>query len=161
MKRFILTASIALLAIAASAVPAKRGQWRNVQLANGNTVRVQLVGDEHMHYYASEDGTRYSFDSTTGFYYPISDVQMASKLKRAAIRRQDIANKKRPYRLGNIDKNVFQGTKKAIVILAEFTDKKFKAANNMALYKKAINGINYNEAPFNGSVRDYFRAQSH
>ena len=96
MKRFILTASIALLAIAASAVPAKRGQWRNVQLANGNTVRVQLVGDEHMHYYASEDGTRYSFDSTTGLYYPISDVQMASKLKRAAIRRQDIANKKCP-----------------------------------------------------------------
>lgn len=156
----ILTASIALVALAASAVPAKRGQWRNVQLAGGGTARVQLVGDEHMHFYVSEDGTRYSLDSATGLYSPMSDAQMSAKTSRAAARRKVIGNKMRPRRVGTIDKSVFQGTKKAIVILAQYTDKKFTADNSLDLYKKAINGINYKDGDFRGSVRDYFRAQS-
>ncbi len=156
----ILTASIALVALAASAVPAKRGLWRNVQLAGGGTVRVQLVGDEHIHFYVSEDGTRYSLDSATGLYSPMSDAQMSAKTSRAAARRKVIGNKMRPRRVGTIDKSVFQGTKKAIVILAQYTDKKFTADNSLDLYKKAINGINYKDGDFRGSVRDYFRAQS-
>ena len=156
----ILTASIALMALAASAVPAKRGLWRNVQLAGGGTARVQLVGDEHIHFYVSEDGTRYSLDSATGLYSPMSDAQMAAKTSRAAARRKGIGNKMRPRRVGTIDKSVFQGTKKAIVILAQYTDKKFTAGNSLDLYKKAINGINYKDGDFRGSVRDYFRAQS-
>lgn len=156
----ILTASMALMALAASAVPAKRGLWRNVQLAGGGMARVQLVGDEHMHFYVSEDGTRYSLDSATGLYSPMSDAQMSAKTSRAAARRKVIGNKMRPRRVGTIDKSVFQGTKKAIVILAQYTDKKFTADNNLDLYKKAINGINYKDGDFRGSVRDYFRAQS-
>ena len=160
MKKIILTASIALVALAVSAVPAKRGLWRNVQLAGGGTARVQLVGDEHIHFYVSEDGTRYSLDSATGLYSPMSDAQMAAKTSRAAARRKVIGNKMRPRRVGTIDKSVFQGTKKAIVILAQYTDKKFTADNSLDLYKKAINGINYKDGDFRGSVRDYFRAQS-
>lgn len=156
----ILTASIALMALAASAVPAKRGLWRNVQLADGGTARVQLVGDEHIHFYVSEDGTRYSLDSATGLYSPMSDAQMSAKTSRAAARRKVIGSKMRPRRVGTIDKSVFQGTKKAIVILAQYTDKKFTADNSLDLYKKAINGINYKDGDFRGSVRDYFRAQS-
>lgn len=161
MRKIILTASMALMALVASAVPAKRGQWRNVQLADGGTARVQLVGDEHMHFYVSEDGTRYSLDSATGLYSPISDAQMSAKTSRAAARRKVIGSKMRPRRVGTIDKSVFQGTKKAIVILAQYTDKKFTADNSLDLYKKAINGINYKGGDFRGSVRDYFRAQSH
>ena len=160
MRKIILTASMALMALVASAVPAKRGQWRNVQLADGGTARVQLVGDEHMHFYVSEDGTRYSFDSATGLYSPMSDAQMSAKTNRAAARRKVIGSKMRPRRVGTIDKSVFQGTKKAIVILAQYTDKKFTADNSLDLYKKAINGINYKDGDFRGSVRDYFRAQS-
>lgn len=160
MRKIILTASMALMALAASAVPAKRGQWRNVQLADGGTARVQLVGDEHMHFYVSEDGTRYSLDSATGLYSPMSDAQMSAKTNRAAARRKVIGSKMRPRRVGTIDKSVFQGTKKAIVILAQYTDKKFTADNSLDLYKKAINGINYKDGDFRGSVRDYFRAQS-
>lgn len=160
MRKIILTASMALMALVASAVPAKRGQWRNVQLADGGTARVQLVGDEHMHFYVSEDGTRYSLDSATGLYSPMSDAQMSAKTNRAAARRKVIGNKMRPRRVGTIDKSVFQGTKKAIVILAQYTDKKFTADNSLDLYKKAINGINYKGGDFRGSVRDYFRAQS-
>lgn len=161
MRKIILTASMALMALVASAVPAKRGQWRNVQLTDGGTARVQLVGDEHMHFYVSEDGTRYSLDSATGLYSPMSDAQMSAKTNRAAARRKVIGNKMRPRRVGTIDKSVFQGTKKAIVILAQYTDKKFTADNSLDLYKKAINGINYKDGDFRGSVRDYFRAQSH
>lgn len=58
------------------------------------------------------------------------------------------------------DRSVFQGTKKAIVILTEFTNMKFKDEYNLDFYKKAVNGINYTENGFTGSVRDYFRAQS-
>lgn len=160
MRKIILTASMALMALVASAVPAKRGQWRNVQLADGGTARVQLVGDEHMHFYVSEDGTRYSLDSATGLYSPMSDAQMSAKTNRATARRKVIGNKMRPRRVGTIDKSVFRGTKKAIVILAQYTDKKFTADNSLDLYKKAINGINYKGGDFRGSVRDYFRAQS-
>lgn len=49
------------MALSSMAVPAKRGVWRLMTLTDGTEVRVQLVGDEFMHYYVSEDGTSMSW----------------------------------------------------------------------------------------------------
>ncbi len=37
------------------AVPAKPGVWRTISLTDGTQVKVQLVGDEFMHYYNEAD----------------------------------------------------------------------------------------------------------
>ena len=42
-------------ALTLNAVPAKRG-LRTITQADGTTLRVELTGDEHFHYYVSDDG---------------------------------------------------------------------------------------------------------
>jgi M6 family metalloprotease-like protein len=66
------------------------------------------------------------------------------------------------------DKSVFQGTKKGIVILAQFSDCKFSTttptqfgcADIKALYQKIVNEKGLSMSPFHGSVKDYFIDQS-
>lgn len=56
MKRQLLTLALtALVALSASAVPARRGTI-NVQQPDGTTVSVVLMGDEAYHYYQTLDG---------------------------------------------------------------------------------------------------------
>lgn len=146
--------------IAANAVPAKRGQWQTVKLDDGSTVRVQLVGDEYMHFLQAEDGTRYTLDSQTGLCSRLSGDALEAGAKRAAARRSAAnAGIRRAAARRSKDKGIFQGTKKALVILANFTDTKFRAAHNLDHYKQVVNGINFSDSEYKGSVRDYFRAQ--
>ena len=48
-----------LVTTAAMAVPAKRGLWSTITLSDGTQVRVELRGDEHLHYLQATDGTCY------------------------------------------------------------------------------------------------------
>ena len=50
MKKMIVTLTLTIIARTAGAVPAKPGQLRTITLADGTTVQVRLVGDEHGHY---------------------------------------------------------------------------------------------------------------
>ncbi len=143
------------------AVPAKRGMWKMLTLSNGTEVRAQLVGDEHGHYWLSEDGTAYREVSGTDRYEAI-DVQQA--VAKANARRAK-ANARRTKRLGSHrvvvgEQTHYTGEKKGLVILMNFKDTKFKTANNLAKYKDILNKENYNVSPFQGSVADYFKAQS-
>lgn len=61
MKRFYLPLLAASVALAASAVPAKRG-IHNIPQPDGSTMPVLLVGDEHRHIYLTPD----SLPITTG-----------------------------------------------------------------------------------------------
>lgn len=148
-----------LLAFAANAVPARRGLWQSVRLADGSSVRVQLVGDEHLHYMQAEDGTCYAFNDQTGGYEALSSEALRQRRGRAEARRAKVAAaRKRGIALR--PKEIFQGTKKALVILANFTDYKFRATHNLEHYKNVVNGIGLSDSEYKGSVRDYFRAQS-
>lgn len=75
-----------------------------------------------------------------------------------AMQRVAYARARAPY---NNSQTTYQGTKKGLVILAEFTDKKFKKGNNAEKYNDILNAEGYtsNEG-FIGSVADYFRDQS-
>ena len=66
-----------------------------------------------------------------------------------------------PQRVQIGDRTDYLGKKRGLVILAEFTDMKFKEANNREKYKNIFNqpGYTTNEG-FIGSVADYFRDQS-
>ena len=58
MKRWFTLWVVLFVVLSAMAVPAKPGVWRTISLTDGTQVKVQLVGDEFMHYYQSADGTR-------------------------------------------------------------------------------------------------------
>lgn len=60
--------SLLLMTVCASAVPAKRGIWATITLADGSQVRATLVGDEHLHFMIAEDGTRYVRSQQGDFY---------------------------------------------------------------------------------------------
>lgn len=155
---FILNALLCLV-LSVWAVPAKRGVWCSLSLVDGTEVKAQLVGDEFLHYYVSEDGTKYVQDESTGLYRKMTDEVTAQR--RAAVRRaQAQGRQKRMLRKAQAS-NVFQGTKKGLVILAEFTNSKFKSGHDLALYKRIANDANYSDNNFRGSIKDYFKAQSH
>lgn len=155
---FILNALLCLV-LSVWAVPAKRGVWCSLSLVDGTEVKAQLVGDEFLHYYVSEDGTKYVQDEATGLYRKMTDEVTAQR--RAAVRRaQAQGRQKRMLRKAQAS-NVFQGTKKGLVILAEFTNSKFKSGHDLALYRRIANEVNYSDNNFRGSIKDYFKAQSH
>ena len=155
---FILNALLCLV-LSVWAVPAKRGVWCSISLVDGTEVKAQLVGDEFLHYYVSEDGTKYVQDEATGLYRKMTDEVTARR--RSAVRRaQAQGRQKRMLRKAQAN-NAFQGTKKGLIILAEFTDSKFKSGHDLALYKRIANEVNYSDNNFRGSIKDYFKAQSH
>ena len=155
---FILNALLCLV-LSVWAVPAKRGVWCSLSLVDGTEVKAQLVGDEFLHYYVSEDGTKYVQDESTGLYRKMTDEVTAQR--RAAVRRaQAQGRQKRMLRKAQAS-NVFQGTKKGLIILVQFTDSKFKSGHDVALYKRIANEANYSDNNFRGSIKDYFKAQSH
>lgn len=155
---FILNALLCLV-LSVWAVPAKRGVWCSLSLVDGTEVKAQLVGDEFLHYYVSEDGTKYVQDESTGLYRKMTDEVTAQR--RAAVRRaQAQGRQKRMLRKAQAS-NAFQGTKKGLIILVQFTDSKFKSGHDLALYKRIANDANYSDNNFKGSIKDYFKAQSH
>ena len=155
---FILNALLCLV-LSVWAVPAKRGVWCFLSLVDGTEVKAQLVGDEFLHYYVSEDGTKYVQDEATGLYRKMTDEVTARR--RSAVRRaQAQGRQKRMLRKAQAS-NAFQGTKKGLIILVQFTDSKFKSGHDVALYKRIANEANYSGNNFRGSIKDYFKAQSH
>ena len=168
MKKFTLIMSLLIATLAVNAIPAKRGVWKNLKLADGTEVRAQLVGDEHFHFWKAENGETYVLGQNKQVY----EKANLSKLKFNADQRRQRMAERRQARLAKL-KNMseqtgrrkvnerFHGTKKGLVILVNFTDTKFKAAHNQALYNRICNEQNFTSAEgFKGSVRDYFKAQS-
>ena len=66
MKRLFLALSLALAVMSANAIPAKRGTWKTIRLADGSEVRAELRGDEFGHYWQAEDGRRFIINAETG-----------------------------------------------------------------------------------------------
>lgn len=155
---FILNALLCLV-LSVWAVPAKRGVWCSLSLVDGTEVKAQLVGDEFLHYYVSEDGTKYVQDEATGLYRKMTD-EVATRRRSAVRRAQAQGRQKRMLRKAQAS-NVFQGTKKGLIILVQFTDSKFKSGHDLALYRRIANDENYSGNNFRGSIKDYFKAQSH
>ena len=155
---FILNALLCLV-LSVWAVPAKRGVWCSLSLVDGTEVKAQLVGDEFLHYYVSEDGTKYVQDESTGLYRKMTDEVTAQR--RAAVRRAQAQGRQKKMLRKAQASNVFQGTKKGLIILVQFTDSKFKSGHDLALYRRIANDENYSGNNFRGSIKDYFKAQSH
>lgn len=73
LNKILLTAVVGTLMVPAFAIPSKPGL---IRYASGDeTVDVRLVGDEHSHYYLSEDGFVLLRDSRDIFHYAIEDAE--------------------------------------------------------------------------------------
>ena len=150
---------MAVFALAASAVPAKRGIWKTVLLNSGEQIRVQLCGDEFLHYWKDAQGVAYNEDEQTGRYVPVSLAEQAAKAsaKRKSVRRLQQARRAKNVR----QRSAYIGKKKGLIILAQFSNKKFKAGHDKALYEQIANKRGFTtSAGFVGSVKDYFFDQS-
>lgn len=157
-KRSILLIMAVFLAVAIYAVPAKPGQVRTITLTNGTTVKAHLVGDEYGHFWLAENGKAY-LENENGTYSEVStdNVTQKANTRRSAANAQR-AKRLAPHKVGEVGN--YTGKKKGIIILVNFTDKKFATGNNQALYERIANKENFSEGNFKGSMYDYFYAQS-
>lgn len=156
MKKFFVTMLLMATTMTMMAVPAKKGVWKTLKLQDGTEVKAQLVGDEHGHFWVAEDGKAYAAQGNTKIY---KQIEKNTVIERAKVRRAKV-NAKRAQRRVFGHPTTILGKKKAIMLLVNFQDKSFKAANNKALYERIANEEGFSEGKFKGSMADYFKAQS-
>lgn len=191
MKRILISAVLSLCAAMTFAIPAKKS-WKVVSQSDGTTIKVSQAGDEHLHYYITEDNVpiykaadnRYCYLTiengklhNSGVLAHESAARSAKELQvmntihdLAPIARQMAAKKRsaakrcvRPDRLPSKDDiSVFKGSKKALVILAAFSNKSFSKGDDaiVKFYDEVLNQEGYSQNGAAGSVHDYFKDMS-
>lgn len=164
-KKLLFILSMLMVGTAIHAVPAKRGIWKTFTLKTGQSVQVQLCGDEFLHFWEDKDGNRYSYDTSDG----LKPANMAQLRTRAQVMRQqacpDNIIKKSLLTGANGSTSLtrassYMGKKRCLILLAQFSDKKFTMNDPKAFYNRVANEPGFSEGNFKGSVADYFKAQS-
>lgn len=185
MNRLIRCAAIAAimqLTFTASAIPALR-QWRTFNQPDGTSIELMLVGDENLHYYVTRDHVPVVNAGNHSFCYAgingnrlinsgilahEREERTAQELS-VAIGRQQLRQVQAPLstkhraqsHVGQPGSN-FTGQRKAVVILADFYDKRFStgAVASLAFYQDMLNKPGFNTDGAIGSVHDYFSDMS-
>lgn len=160
MKKIFSALILSSLVVAgAYAVPAKRGIWKTLKLADGREVRASLQGDDIVHFYQTEQGDCYVADAN-GVYQKTSReaLQAQAKARRNIFEK---AIKAKALKSVGGTGNVFEGKKKGLIVLVQFSDKSFKDNHDNIFYQRLANEPGFTTPDgFNGSVKDYFRDQS-
>lgn len=168
MKLLMLASLLGFVALSAQAVPAKKGVWRMVTLADGTQKRVELRGDEFCSYWVDAEGVSYNLDSESKRYVRVdaNALQLRASQLRAKANQDRIVRMAKARRmatkksLGQTNGSYF-GKKKGLIILVQYKDKIFKFGHNQKMYNRIANETGYaNPIGFVGSVKDYFLAQS-
>ena len=159
-KRIALALFMTLLVSAANAVPAKPGQKRQLTLTDGTTVSAQLVGDEHGHYWLTDNGQAYQEINGNNVFQLIDKQAFDQKARERRQKSNSQRAKRLPGRQNIGTYGDYTGEKKGLVILVSFSNVSFKSENDNARYQDITNKPNYNSGNFKGSVYDYFYAQS-
>lgn len=148
-----------LTATTALAVPARKGIWQTLTLADGTTVLAELHGDEHSHYWTTADGTWIARQGHV--YNTIKDLDAWKAQGRSRMARSRQANTTAATRRKGPQPANYTGQKRGLIILVEFSNMKFRAGHNRAFYERVANEEGFTTSDgFRGSVRDYFLAQS-
>ncbi len=183
MNRLSLITVMGALALCATAMPALR-QWRTVAQPDGSTLELILVGDQNLHYYVTRDQVPVvTTDGTTYCYALVQDGRLASsgvtaheaglrsQAEVAAIAAPGAMSAVRPplstrssrpaaakLRKAGTTGSAFEGSRRAVVILARFIDKPFSTSNaeTLAFYSDMLNKPGFNIGGAAGSVHDYF-----
>jgi immune inhibitor A len=127
MKKILLSLAFSWMAASSLfAAKAKPGVCR-LMMTDGSYVSATLKGDENFHYYTLLDGT--PLQKMTNGTYEISSTQALQARLQASM-----ARKTRACSIGNQQYFPHLGTPKALVILVEFQDVKFKSTSPAATF---------------------------
>ena len=189
MKKVFITlcASVFLGVSSLFALPA-RSIPETVTQPDGTVVTVRVVGDEFYHYQMTADGIPV-VRGADGFYRyaeltpdgtavagqviardahlrTASDKVYLEQLAARKVSQGMVAQRqlKRQQKLRSVTRRTTQATTgddvHGLVLLVEFSDKKFNAANTLEDFKEMMNKEGYDYQGAIGSARDYFIAQS-
>lgn len=159
MKRFFLAVFMTAFVMASYAVPAKRGVVKTLKLVDGTEVTARLVGDETMHYFVTDDGKKY-VAGEDGLYREADMTVLNSRAAQRRSKMNAVIRQQAPKRVGGVG-NVFSGKKKGLIILVQFSNKKFQSNHDNAFYQRVANEPGFTtDDGFRGSVSDYFKDQS-
>lgn len=143
--------------IPCNAIPAKPGLIRTLTLQDGTTVKAQLVGDEHGHYWLGQDGRAYQQIEGSDAFYQINAEEVVAKAKvRRANMNAQRAKRLDPQKVGEVGNYI--GQKKGIIILVNFSNVSW--SNTASYFNRVVNEANFSDGNFVGSMYDYFYAQS-
>ncbi len=165
-KNILLVTLMCLVTVASVAGPARKGVWKSLRLEDGSEVRAELQGDEFGHFWSTEDGARYVEAREGGLY---EEASLESIVERASMMRQAMTGRTaeatrslmRRVVVGG-DHDPYVGSKKCLIILANFADVKFEADHDWDYYNRMANEIGFSDSSGNiASVRDYFLDQSY
>lgn len=158
VKCMITTMALLAISLVMMAGPAHRGVYRTLQLSNGQQVRAMLVGDEYGSFWRGDDGKAYQL--VGGIYQVVDEKSVVNQAQTRRAQANTLRAKRLPHTRGTGDSPGYFGPHKALVILVNFADLSFQEGHDNALFQRIFNEENFNEAPFVGSVADYFRDQS-
>lgn len=186
MKRIALLLSCLSLVSMLMGVPARRVRFVADQI-DGSRIALTLCGDERLHYYLTDDDQPVVRADDGGYYYaklnamgilsPSSvlahmpserNVVESNYLKTRGDSRKLLSGVKRsprmqrpaPVRSASATRSAFVGTKKGLVILAQFPDCKFTMPDAKDYYQAVLNGNGAPQYGIPSSVSNYFKDQS-
>ena len=160
MKHFYFLFIMLLQVVAVSGNPALPGQWKMLTLADGSQVNAELKGDKFCHYWQTSDGRCFSEKNTTGVYELVSlqELQKNALEKRVP---HKVMNRYSTRSIIGGEHEPYTGKKKGLILLVDFTNKKFEDDHTPELYNDIANKVGFqSDLGFIGSVKDYFLAQS-
>ena len=166
MQKRLFTFLLAGTAIvSAMAVPARRGYVDRTG-PDGQTIKVQLVGDEFGHYCIDSQGRKYVTNSADGSLVAATEQRIAQLTARRearyeAVNKARAARRRVPGAVGTFPGTTFpaSGQQKAIVVLVEYKDQKFKMGGDakvLAHYQDMLNKDGFSSYGATGSVHEYF-----
>ena len=159
--RALMCAALVLTCATAFAVPAKR-VTKTVTMTDGTQLTVTLQGDENLHFYRTADG-RIVEPTADGTFTYVSAEKMAKRRANAAKRHASMEQSRRKIRRAPMEPATdgqFIGTKRVLIILAEFQDVHMQSTT-ATIFKNMANKEGYNDNGHIGSIHDYFYAQSY
>ena len=152
MKKLLLSLTLLLLTLSTFAVPAYRG-WQTKSQPDGTTIQVRLIGDEFHHYWQDQAGNVVKCDSL-GYWRVVESQPTPATIK--ARRQASAMLQSRPKKaVGSVNL-----APRGLVILVNFKDVSFNAANTQSAMSDLMNSDSYTYNGATGSVRKYFSDQS-
>ena len=155
MRNILFILLFTFCATAAYAIPARR--VTKTVIVDGKATLLTLVGDETLHYWAAADGRSFQFENGEAVPFDLSSAQATYKARKRMTSQLAAASKSKAP-----SKTQYIGQQRGLVILVNFKDKEFSCTTTpKETYKEIVSGTDISIFGQNGSVRDYFKAQSY
>ncbi len=153
MKKVFVFLALMTLCLALGAVPASPVPYRYVQ-PDGSVLWLTNHGDEFFHWTTTEDGQVVE-QASDGFWRP-ADLSVLEQRRRAARVRRSGENARRLSRMNA----PATSTRRFLVVLVQFTDRKFTVNSPTETFGALLNEEGYSRDGATGSVRDFFHDNS-